>query len=205
MHSKMISMKEIIELIDKEFNFAQDPLVRELLQKSDIPEKQKHLVEEKNVLRYFERYAEDRDYDYYRDIIHLEGGTSATKYDKEDVLKCIKDAHISTLIERLLKKKTIPHTTYGIVPRVIIPNIIEYIHEHDDDRTKRILNLTGYTQQQLKLLSVFDDDLVYLKEQDDIYIDYLEQEIDQLKENLSNAKTERNDIAEELKSRGIIV
>ena len=202
---KMIKMREILDMIDKEYNYAQDPLVREILHKSNIPEERKHLCGEKNVIRYFETYAKDRGFDYYDEVIHVEGGTSTRKYDEEDVLKVIRDPHINRIIEKLKYKKAVGHTTNGLIPRSIIPDFIEHLHNHEEERSHYFLELTGYTEDQLKLFSIFDEDLINRKECNDNIIYDLKCEIKKLQEELSDLESEQKDIIDELESRGISI
>ena len=184
---KYITMEEILSMIDEKYDYAIDDEVRVLLQKSTLAESYKHLLTNKNVLRYFEYYAKSQgfmDYEYDKCIDTI-GGTKSKKYNIQDVEKVLNTEDAKNRIDKIAKTKTLQGIN-GLVPR---PLFNEYVRKLNDDKTELEL-LTGYTEKQIQLFSVPDD--------------ILDEEMRNLKQKITELINELKDVEEELKARGLI-
>ncbi|MCR4657672.1 MAG: hypothetical protein K5770_15815 [Lachnospiraceae bacterium] len=192
MKEQMIGMSEIQKLIDERFGYVSDSDVAELLKGQ--PEKDRHLVGRKEMIRYFQYYAKDHEYgdnyDNYRIAIKNSNiSTKGAKYSREDILKVIEDPKIKEKIERKLMAKT-RQSPYGYpVPICIFHDYMQIqIEEWTSEDNKSYEELSGYTERQLELFSVPTELLVERKED--------------LQRRISDLQDELADIENELKTRG---
>ena len=188
-----LSITEVLELVDEEYNYGQLPIMKELMKSDNIKEGDKHLVGSKGMVRFFQYHAEHMGMDDYHDYMDIIGsGTKAIKYNINDIYSVLTDPDIDRRIKELLRKKT-TDSADGPVPLCIRH---EYFKAIEAEKRKATLADIGYTEHQIKLLSVPDELLIEGKMK-------VEKEISDIKARLAQLETELADITTELYSRGI--
>ena len=194
---EMLTINEILSLIDKKFGYNTEYKVAELLQTCNVPESNKHLVSSRTILRYFDDYAQKHDVTDYTKVIHTNNkSTKGVRYDKQDVLNVIQDPDIESRLYKYLENKTKPGLS-GRVPSCIYHEYIEMIKDSKIASEAKLFSATGMTKRQLDLLSVPNELLIegYAK---------LIHDIKKQEDLLAELKAEYSDIKEELQSRSLI-
>ncbi len=187
---EMLSMEQVLALVDRLYNFAQDPEVLELMGKCNIPQVEKHLIDRRVMLRYFEYYAKHQGAKHYSDVIRMNGaGTKGTKYRESDILKVIKDPDIDNRIQRQIKERASVGIDGILMPKGIFTEYCEML-----ERDSYIKELTGYTARQVDLWGLEDDHLLQLK-------DGIIAKIKKLEEELKSEKEYLKDVTNEMKTR----
>ena len=197
---EMIGMSQIQSLIDKEFNYCQDPEMINIMRAYTVREYFLHLVDRRTVNRYLQYYSDDLGGDFYTNVIRNNGeGGKAAKYDHEDILKVIYHKRINDKIQDLLRKKTKPGP-FGPVPTCIYNEYIQKVI-YDGIDEDYIIQQTGMTRRQLDLMSVPDELLENAFEDNILIIEGIQTQIHELEDKITELNAEQDDIANELSSR----
>ena len=198
---KMISMSQILELVDKMYGYCQDVDMIQIMKSSDIPEYYSHLVDRRSMLRFFEYYANQHGVSDYLTVIgnnNISGRGAMYYYN--DIVKVIKDPLIETRINELLEKKTQPGP-FGPVPKCIFHEYIEAVIGDGGVSEADLLQITGMTQRQLDLMSVPNELLADRSNDICEEIRILDQKIRDLQQEKAELELEQEDIDNELNSR----
>lgn len=199
MDEKFVSMNEIIEMIDRKYGYAQDPEIKRFLMDNSSPEAYMHLVGSKNIDRYLGYYAKAHGMDELKFRDHIrKGATKSVKYILREIQEIISDDDIDRRIKELLKKKTLPGPN-GLIPKCIYP---QYLENFTGEEANKILDLTGYTKQQIELFAVPDDDLIQKKYDNDLIISEIKKNIENMQKKLDELQCEQDYIINELNLRG---
>ena len=98
-----LSITEVLELVDEEYNYGQLPIMKELMKSDNIKEGDKHLVGSKGMVRFFQYHAEHMGMDDYHACMDIIGsGTKAIKYNINDIYAVLEDPDIDRRIKYLL-------------------------------------------------------------------------------------------------------
>ena len=185
----LIGMEEVLSLIDEKYDYAQDPGVIALMDEMDIPEKYKHLINRRYMLRYFDYYNNNP---RNKSKIRIAGsGTKGTKYYYNDIIDVISDPDIDKRINEQLKIKTRMGLDGIHVPEYIFFEYCQMIADIRDPAS-------GCTPSQIDLMSVDDVLLEEAKEGIEKKIQIMNAKVARLQERL-------NDINEELNFRKDII
>lgn len=186
---KWIGLQQILELIDREFGYAQNPEVVRLFKVNRISDYYLHLVDRKSLNRYLSYYAKDHGYDDYSELIQInEKSTKGALYYYNDIKRFLKDPKIRFRIKKLLVKKTIDDGPNGLIPKCIYTEYMEIKLGIDGECEG------GYSDHQLELMSVPSELL------EEVSRDY-EKKILGLTAELATYKKRKNDILTELQQR----
>ena len=186
---KWIGLHQILDIIDSEFGYAQNPEVVKLFKVNRISEYYLHLVDRKSFNRYLNYYAEDHGYDDYCELIHInEKSTKGALYNYKDIKMFLKDPKIRERIQKLLIKKTINDGQNGLIPKGIYTEYMVAKLGIDEELEG------GYTRHQMELMSVPSE---YLEE---VAREY-EKKIIELSVELEKYQIRKTDIMAELQQR----
>ena len=196
-----ISMSEILNLVDKEYGYCQDEDMIAIMQSLNIKDTDRHLVDRRTMLRYFEYYATRHgETDYTKAIGNNGIGAKGAKYDIDDIYKVIRDSDIKERITFLFEKKTQPGP-FGPVPKCIFHEYIEEVIGDGGVEEKYILKTTGMTKRQLDLMSVPDELLTVRRKEITASVQTLQEQIISLQNELAALQEEQEDIEYELNNR----
>ena len=199
--SKMISMSQILELIDKMYGYCQDEDIITIMQANNVSDYYLHLVDRRSMLRFFEYYASQHGVSDYLDLIHNNNISGrGAMYDYDDIIKVIKDPLIENKINDLLSKKTQPGP-FGPVPKCIFHEYIEAVIGDGGVSEADLLQITGMTQRQLDLMSVPYELLADRSNDISEEIMILQEKISTLQLEIAALELEQEDIDNELNSR----
>ena len=190
---KTLSMSDIQDLIDQKYNYGTDEDIAAYMK--DISPENRHLVDRRTVLRYFQYYATSHKVSDYTQVIHPIGkGTKGTSYDVKEIRKLLSDPGIKQRIDELYNKKTQPGP-FGPVPKCIWSR---YYKDHCEENVDwNAVQASGYSKRQETLWGILTEDLLQIR--DDIYskINDITKQIRALDEQIKTLKTERDSLQEE--------
>ena len=186
---KEIGLKEILEIIDKKFGYAQDPDIIRLLRENNIQDKYLHLLERRYFNRFLNYYAREHGCDEYSEIVRInDRGTKGALYDYKDIMKFLRDPKTMDRINKVLHSKTIDAGPYGLIPKCV------YLDYMEEKLGVEEIYAGGYSRYQLELMSVPEE---YLEEANH---DYEIKKKDLLKQ-LEKIQMRQNGVKEELQRR----
>lgn len=196
-----ISMSEILNLVDKEYGYCQDEDMIAIMQSLNIKDTDRHLVDRRTMLRYFEYYATRHgETDYTKAIGNNGIGAKGAKYDIDDIYKVIRDSDIKERITSLFEKKTQPGP-FGPVPKCIFHEYIEEVIGDGGVEEENILQTTGMTERQLNLMSVPYELLADRSNDICEELRILSDKMKALQDEINKLAEEQEDINNELNSR----
>src|SRR5699024_10629021 len=113
---KMISIKEVLELVHLKLGYNKDDFSQEILAVLNKSGDEHYLIDARNMRLYINKYIE-RKYqelhgrfpitdDEADTIIKIEGTTQRMKYCKHGVLKMLEDEHVKNLLFKRLEKRS---------------------------------------------------------------------------------------------------
>lgn len=118
-NTEMIPMKEVLRLVHLKNGYGKDDFSQEVFRILDENGNSHYLINDKKMRQYINNYI-DRKYkelngclpltDKERNtIIKIEGSTQGTRYNKNDILKMLEDAHVKKLLFNRLKRRCVYH------------------------------------------------------------------------------------------------
>ena len=186
-----VSMNEILEYIDREYDYGVNADVVDFMQNIQNNSKDKHLIVRKTFFKYLNSYIR-RKYNLktcnnttYLDYIDHNGrGTKGARYNFDQIKEFLNDE----ITQEKLKKQLFEKTTF--VGDIRVPDCVltDFNNQQDAYLYK------GYSLHQLKIASMPDEMLLEKKEK-------LEWKLAKLKTQLKLVKTELFDINQELDGR----